>query len=272
MNTILELNGVSKIFEESNKFQVINNIELKVENGEFVSIIGPSGAGKSILLFLIAGFLKPTKGEILMNGKKINGIDTSRIMMFQNYILFPWKTVYENVMFSLTKSTLSKEVKKERVMKYLDLVGLTQFKDWYVHKLSGGMQQRTALARALILNPKILLMDEPFSALDSHQRAYLRKTLVEIWEKTKQTIIFVTHHIDEAIQLADTIHLVTNCPATIKKTYKIEWPRPRTNGEKTEMFLKLKKEIKNSLVEEFDKSHNDNSMKFSTKHFIDNIL
>mgnify|MGYP001564322350 CR=1 FL=1 len=272
MNSILELNGISKTFDEQDKFQVLNNIGFKVKEGEFVSIVGPSGAGKSILLFLIAGFLKPSTGTILMNGEKITGIDTSRIIMFQNYTLFPWKTVYGNILFALTKSKLSEDAKKERVMEYLNLVGLSQFKDWYVHKLSGGMQQRVALARALILNPKILLMDEPFSALDAHQREHLRGMLVEIWEKTKQTIIFVTHHVDEAIQLADTIHLVTKCPATIKKTYTIDWPRPRTNGEKTEMFLRLKKEIKESLSEEFNKSCDYNIAGSQIERFITNIL
>lgn len=272
MNPTLELNGISKTFDEPDKFQVLNNIGFKVKEGEFVSIVGPSGAGKSILLFLIAGFLKPTAGTILMNGKEIIGIDTSRIIMFQNYMLFPWKTVYGNVLFALTKSTLSKEAKEKLVMKYLNLVDLSQFKDWYVHKLSGGMQQRVALARALILNPKILLMDEPFSALDTHQRAHLRKILVEIWEKTKQTIVFVTHHVDEAIQLADTIHVVTRCPATIKKTFVVDWSRPRADGEKPEMFLRLKKEIKDSLSEEFNKICEYDSVEFPIEHFITNIL
>lgn len=254
MNTILELDKISKTFEDLGGFQVLKEIGFKVKKGEFVSVVGPSGAGKSILLFLIAGFLKPTTGKILMENKEVVGIDTSRVLMFQNYILFPWKTVYNNVLFALTKSGLSKEEKNKQVMEYLELVGLTQFRDWYVHKLSGGMQQRVALARSLILKPKILLMDEPFSALDTHQRAHLRKILVEIWEKTKQTIVFVTHHVDEAIQLADTIYVVTCRPASIKKIYNVDWPRPRTNGEKPEMFLRLKKEIKDSLREEFNKS------------------
>ncbi|MFA6397485.1 MAG: ABC transporter ATP-binding protein [Candidatus Paceibacterota bacterium] len=271
MNTILELKGVSKTFEEDS-FEVLKDLDFKVKDGEFVSIVGPSGAGKSILLFLIAGFLKQSKGTVLMNNKEIKGIDTSRIIMFQNYILFPWKTVYQNVLFALTKSKISKKEKEELVMKYLDLVGLTQFKDWYVHKLSGGMQQRVAIARSLILNPKILLMDEPFSALDTHQRAHLREVLIDVWEKTKQTIIFVTHHVDEAIQLADTIYLVTSRPATIKKIYNVDWPRPRSNGEKPPLFLKLKKEIKDSLMEEFEKSCKNNVVEPSLENFITNVL
>lgn len=272
MDIILELKGVSKIFREAEDFKVLNSIEFKVNEGEFVSIVGPSGAGKSILLFLIAGFLKQSDGTILMNGKEIMNIDTSRVVMFQNYMLFPWKTVYGNVLFALAKSPLPKEEKNKLVMKYLDLVGLSNFKDWYIHKLSGGMQQRVALARALILSPKILLMDEPFSALDTQQRAHLRKTLVEIWEKTKQTIIFVTHHVDEAIQLADTIHLVTSRPASIKKTYKVDWPRPRENGNRPASFLLLKQEIKNSLVDEFNKSSQRNEAETPVENFLSDNL
>ncbi len=204
------------------------------------------------MLYLIAGFLKPTSGEILIEGKPAGNPNTNRIMVFQDYVLFPWKTVYGNVLFGLNKSNLNDQQKKELVMKYLGLVGLTEFKDWYIHKLSGGMQQRVAIARALIANPKVLLMDEPFSALDPSYRRHLRYNLEDIWRKTEKTIVLVTHDINEALHLADKIYLMTASPATFKKVYKVNLSRPRSSSHKD--FIELNNRIKSDMNDEFEKS------------------
>jgi len=248
---MLDLIEINKSFGENDDFEVLRGITFSVKNGEFACILGPTGCGKTILLYLIAGFLKQTSGKILMENKPISEPDCNRMMIFQNYVLFPWKTVYENILFALDKVTMSKKEKHELVIEYLDLVGLVSFKDWHPYKLSGGMQQRVALARALVTNPKVLLMDEPFAALDSQYKRFLRKNLETIWQKTKKTIIFVTHSVNEAIYLADKIYLLSARPATIKKAYKVNIPRPRDSLNPD--FIELSKEIEDNLSEEFEK-------------------
>ncbi len=251
---MIALNKVSKTFGEKNKFEVLRDISLTVPQGKFICILGPSGAGKSILLELIAGFYPPTSGTITMHQQPITGPDTRRIMMFQNYMLFPWKTVYQNILFGLQTASLSKKEKDHKVWEQLALVGLKDFAHWYTHKLSGGMQQRVALARALISDPDVLLMDEPFAALDSQYRAYLRETLLRLWQKTKKTIIFVTHSVNEAITLADVIYLFSARPAQIKKTFIIDSPRPRPLDSKS--YSTLYQSIENILADEFQKTIN----------------
>ena len=265
---MLNLIHVSKSFDVGGvgKLKVLKDINLSVKKGEFVCVLGPSGCGKTILLYLIAGFLKPTSGKILIEGKPAGNPNTERVMVFQDYVLFPWKTVYGNILFGLNKVNLNNRQKKELAIKYLELVGLTEFKDWYVHKLSGGMQQRVAIARALAVNPKALLMDEPFSALDSSYKRHLRHSLEEIWKKTKKTIILVTHDINEAIHLADKIYLMTASPATFKKVYKINLPRPRSSSHK--YFIELNKKIKSDMNDEFKKSMKNQL----TERSLDNLL
>ena len=263
---MLDLIEVNKSFGENNDFEVLKDITFSIENGEFVCVLGPSGCGKTILLYLIAGFLKPTKGKILMENTPISKPDCNRMMIFQNYVLFPWKTVYENILFALDKSTMDKSEKDKLIMRYLDLVGLVSFKDWYPYKLSGGMQQRVALARALVTNPKVLLMDEPFAALDSQYRKFLRKNLEKIWRKTKKTIIFVTHSINESIYLADKIYLLSARPAIIKKAYKVNLPRPRDLLNRN--FIKLSKKIEKDLSEEFEKVIKNPLMEESLSHIL----
>lgn len=252
---MLELIKVNKSFEDGDRFKVLKNINLSAKKGGFVCVIGPSGCGKTILLYLIAGFLKPTSGRITLEGKPITGPSTDRAMVFQNYILFPWKTVFGNVLFGLENTRISNRQKEDLVKQCLKLVDLSKFKDWHVHKLSGGMQQRVALARALIMNPKILLMDEPFAALDAQYRRFLRKNLVEIWQKTKKTIIFVTHSINEAIYLADKIYLFSARPTKVNKVYQVNLPRPR--DERNREFLKLSHEIESYTSKEFEKTIKD---------------
>jgi NitT/TauT family transport system ATP-binding protein len=263
---MLDLTGVSKSFDEGEDFEVLRDLTISAKKGEFVCILGPTGCGKTILLYLIAGFLKPTKGKISMENKPVSGPDSDRMMLFQNYVLFPWKTVYENVLFALDESKMSKSEKNKLVIKYLNLMGLDSFRDWYPYKLSGGMQQRVALARALVTNPKVLLMDEPFAALDSQYRKFLRENLETIWQKTKKTIIFVTHSTNEAIYLGDKIYLLSARPAIVKKAYKVSLSRPRDSLSPS--FIRLSKEIERELSEEFEKVIKNPSMEESLSHIL----
>lgn len=253
---ILKLENVSKDFTLKNVHKVLENINITVNDGEFVCILGPSGCGKTVLLYLVAGFLNPTAGRIIFDGKAVDKPGIDRILIFQDYVLFPWMTVCRNIMFGLEKSGLPRREKEKLADKYLEMVGLTKFKDWRVHNLSGGMKQRVATARALISNPKILLMDEPFSALDSQNRKYMRKNLEKIWQKTQKTILFVTHSVNEAIDLADTIYLFSSLPAKIKKTYRINLPRPRDQHSRE--FVEISKSIEKEITEEFQKTFEQN--------------
>ncbi|MFA6353579.1 MAG: ABC transporter ATP-binding protein [Candidatus Paceibacterota bacterium] len=248
----LILNDVKKTFDVGKPFEVLKNITLDVNEGDFVSIVGPSGCGKSVLLYLIAGFIEKTSGQVLINNNSIVRPGTDRMMVFQDYVLLPWKSVYDNVLFSLEKSDLSDKEKKELTTKYIDLVGLTQFKNWHIHRLSGGMKQKVAIARALIVNSKILLMDEPFSALDPQQRKYLRKSLLEICEKTKKTVLFVTHSVSEALYLSNKIYVMSSCPAVIKNRYDINIPHPRHSSDP--QYVRFKEKIEEDLFQEFEKT------------------
>lgn len=260
---MLDLIKVNKSFDE---FKVLSDINISVEKGKFICILGPSGCGKTILLYLIAGFLKPTSGEILMENKPILKPDSNRMMVFQNYVLFPWKTIYENVLFALDNSTMNTTERREIVMRYLDIMGMVSFKDWYPYKLSGGMQQRVSLARALVTNPNLLLLDEPFSALDSQYRRFLRSNLEEIWQKTGKTIIFVTHSVNEAITLGDEIHLLSASPGTIRKVYQVNLARPRDSLNLE--FIKLSKEIEMEMRKEFENITKNSLKEESLAHIL----
>ena len=240
---ILELEKVSKTFD--NNFEVIKDISLKAKKGEFICFIGPSGCGKTVLLYTIAGFLPASSGKTFVNGVEVKSIGLDRIMVFQDHMLFPWKTVIGNILFGLSNSNLDKNKKLSLAENYLDLVDLLKFKDWPIHKLSGGMKQRVAFARALVTNPEILLMDEPFSALDSIARKNLRKSLIKIWQKTKKTILFVTHSVNEAVYLADTIYVMSSRPTTIKKSYLINLTHPRDMSDPA--FVKIVKKLEDDI-------------------------
>lgn len=254
---ILKIKNISKNFLQKGTHNVLEDINITVHDGEFVCILGPSGCGKTVLLYLIAGFLNSSAGQIIIDKKMVDKPGTDRILIFQDYVLFPWMTVYRNIMFGLGKSNLPQQEKNMLADKYIEMVGLTKFKDWYIHNLSGGMKQRVAIARALISNPKILLMDEPFAALDSQNRKYMRKNLEQIWQKTQKTIIFVTHSVNEAIDLADTIYLFSSLPAKIKKIYHIDLPRPRDHY--SPKFAKISKNIEKEITEEFQKNFEQSS-------------
>ena len=221
----IKINRLTKQFEvrdEKNPnvtktFTAIENMDFSINEGEFITIVGPSGCGKSTLLDLLGGLIKPTKGHILIDGQKIDGPGLDRGIVFQQYALFPWKTARGNIEFGLEAKGIPKSEWKEKADYYLELVGLKQFSERYPHELSGGMKQRVAIARSLAFNPDVLLMDEPFAALDAQTRETLQAELLTIWEKTKKTIIFITHGIDEAVYLGERIVVLSPNPGRVKK-------------------------------------------------------
>src|SRR3979411_1056061 len=204
---------------------VLENIDLEVFRGEFVCIVGPSGCGKSTLLNIVAGFFKPTSGEVLINGTQVSGPDPQRIFVFQENGVFPWLTVEQNIGFGLAQ--LSPQEKAPIIQRYVDMVGLTKFEKLYPRELSGGMRQRVEIARALAANPDIIYMDEPFGALDFLTRLKMRADLTRIWQEEKKTVLFVTHDIEEAVQLADRVLVMTKRPATIQEIVDVDLARPR---------------------------------------------
>lgn len=222
----LQLNSINKSFPETDK-ETLRDINLSVEKGEFICIVGPSGCGKSTLLNLVAGLDSPTSGSIILDGKKITGPGADRVVMFQEAALYPWLNVMQNVMFGLDAAGVSKENQKKTAEKYLKMVQLWHYRDYPVHQISGGMKQRTALARALALDSKLLLMDEPFSALDKQTINLLREELERIWEKTGKTIFYVTHSVEEAIYFADRVVVMSENPGRIRSIIPIDLPRPR---------------------------------------------
>jgi NitT/TauT family transport system ATP-binding protein len=205
----------------------LDNISLAVMPGEFLCIVGPSGCGKSTLLHLIAGLQPQTSGEVFVDGAPVNGPGTDRILIFQELGLFPWLTVGGNVEFGMKMKNIGKAEREEKVQYYLRLVHLSKFKNSYIHQLSGGMRQRVALARALAAEPDVLLMDEPFAALDAQTRDLLHDELERIWAETGRTIIFVTHNVREAVRLGDRVALLTFRPGQVKQEFSVDLPRPR---------------------------------------------
>lgn len=253
----LTLNSIHKTFPNTTK-ETLQDISLDIKKGEFICIVGPSGCGKSTLLNLVAGLDTPTSGSITLDGKKVTSPGADRAVMFQEAALFPWLNVMENVMFGLDALGHSKENQKKIAEKYLKLVQLWHYKDYPIHQISGGMKQRTALARALALDSKLLLMDEPFSALDKQTINILRAELEEIWEKNHKTILYITHSVEEAVYFADRVVVMAENPGRIKEIIPIHLPRPR-NIEDAE-FLSLRKKIldkvqlsaRKSVADEFD--------------------
>jgi NitT/TauT family transport system ATP-binding protein len=204
---------------------VLEEIELEVFRGEFVCIVGPSGCGKSTLLNVVAGFLQPTGGNVLINGTPVSGPDPQRIFVFQENGVFPWLTVEQNIGFGLDRLSLAERA--PIVQRYVDMVGLTKFEKLYPRELSGGMRQRVEIARALAANPDIIYMDEPFGALDFLTRLKMRADLTRIWQEERKTILFVTHDIEESVQLADRVIVLSPRPGRIQKDLSVDLPRPR---------------------------------------------
>jgi NitT/TauT family transport system ATP-binding protein len=253
------LSAVSLSYQanDGSRLLALDDINLKVNPGEFLCIVGPSGCGKSTLLHLIAALHSPTSGNVLVNEKPVADPDTDRILIFQDLGLFPWLTVAQNVEFGMKMKGVSKAERQEKIQHYLRLVHLSQFKDSYTHQLSGGMRQRVALARALASEPDVLLMDEPFAALDAQTRDILHDELERIWAETGRTIIFVTHNVREAVRLGDRVALLTFRPGRVKREYVIDLPRPRhledVDVARTarEVLDDLREEINKSLEEQY---------------------
>jgi len=231
------IKNINKVFSikrnNSNKkeFIAIKDVNLNIKAGEFLTIVGPSGCGKSTLLDIIAGLSKPSSGEIYIDNKIITGPALDRGIVLQGYALFPWRTVRHNVEFGLEIKGVKKKERREISDRFIKLVGLEGFEDRYPYELSGGMRQRVAIARALAYDPEVLLMDEPFAAIDAQTRETMQDELLRIWEETNKTIIFVTHSIEEAVGLADRVAIMSANPGYIKEIVDVDLPRPRRIGD-----------------------------------------
>jgi NitT/TauT family transport system ATP-binding protein len=255
----VSLKNISLSYATNAKGQLIalQNINLQVRPGEFLCIVGPSGCGKSTLLHLIAGLHRQTSGEVLVDNAAVQAPGTDRILIFQELGLFPWLTVRQNVEFGMRMKRVSKAERLSKVREYLRLVHLQEFEDSYTHQLSGGMRQRVALARALATEPDVLLMDEPFAALDAQTRDLLHDELERIWAETGRTIIFVTHNVREAVRLGDRVVLLTFRPGRVKREYNVDLPRPRhledvhVAGAARKILEDLREEINKSLEAEY---------------------
>jgi NitT/TauT family transport system ATP-binding protein len=251
--TKLEAKNIVKYFShDSHKLKALGGINLKVNAGDFVCLVGPSGCGKSTFLRIIAGLEKPDEGQIMFDGRPVTETGPERIMVFQEGALFPWLKVQDNVEFGLKMAGIPKEERAKISNRYLDMMQLTKFADSYTYQLSTGMKQRVAIARALVMDPDVLLMDEPFSALDPQTRDLLLVEMQLIWEKTKKTILFVTHNVSEATVLGTKVVVFSNRPSVIKKEFKNDFPRPRVTED--ESLLKFQQEILAELRPEVKKS------------------
>lgn len=247
----LQISDITKVYTQQNVDNtVLSSINVDIQEGEFVSILGPSGCGKSTLLSMVAGLLKPTEGEIRLKGSAITKPGKDRGMVFQQAALFPWMTVEENVLFAI-RDMKNKEEREARALRYLKMVQLGSNLKQYPHELSGGMQQRVSIARALAMDPTVLLMDEPFGALDEQTRLRLQQELESIWLKTKKTVLFVTHSINESIKLSDRILVMGTRPGTIIADIKVDAVRPRLRTD--EKVAQLEAQISAMLEKEIDK-------------------
>ncbi|MGD1989963.1 MAG: ABC transporter ATP-binding protein [Chromatiales bacterium] len=242
---ILEVKGLDKEFETpKGRVTALRDINFKTHKREFVCVIGPSGCGKSTLIRILAGLETPSSGQMLLDGKEVHGPGPDRGMVFQGYTLFPWLTVRKNVMFGLQMSGHTREVSEQEALQWIDLVGLSKFADSYPHQLSGGMKQRVAIARALANQPRILLMDEPFGALDAQTRAKMQSYLMEIWKNIDITVLFITHDLDEAIYLADRILVLKAHPGEVQELIQVPVPQPRSSDQLlSPEFLATKKRL-----------------------------
>lgn len=254
---MLKTIGLSKTFKNAAD-PALSDINIEIKDGEFICVIGPSGCGKSTLLNLIAGLENPSSGRIMLDEVQIKGPGADRVVMFQEPALYPWLNVIENVKFGMKLAGISKQEQEIRAEKYLKMVHLWDFRKYAVHELSGGMKQRTALARALTMDSKIMLMDEPFSALDKQTINKLRTELETIWEQTGRTIIYITHSVEEALYFADRIIILSGRPGVVKSIVPINLPRPRQLD--SEEFVDIRKHLLDGLkieVEEIEKEEYD---------------
>ncbi|MGE5674627.1 MAG: ABC transporter ATP-binding protein [Mycobacterium leprae] len=253
----VQLRGVCKAFRtRRGKLHVLENIDLQVKRGEFMCLLGPSGCGKSTLLGIIAGLLKPDGGEVLMEGEPVTGPGPERVMLFPDGALYPWLTVQGNVEFGLRLQSIDPAAVRERALAALELVRLGKFAQASVHELSPSMRQRAAIARAIAMQPKVLLMDEPFGALDAQSRNVMQEEMQRIWAETGRTVLFVTHNVAEAVRLGDRVAVLSFLPATIKREVTIKHPRPRLMDDphlleiRTFLVRDLKADVRAAVQEE----------------------
>ena len=248
----LETKGIVKYFKhESHNLMALGGVDLKVEDGDFVCLVGPSGCGKSTFLRIIAGLESPDEGQVVFDGKPVTTTGPERIMVFQEGALFPWLRVQDNVEFGLKMAGIPKDERAQISKRYLDMMQLTKFADSFTYQLSTGMKQRVAIARALVMDPDVLLMDEPFAALDAQTRDLLLVEMQLIWEKTKKTILFVTHNVAEAAVLGTKVVVFSNRPSKIKKQISVDFKRPRLAED--ENLLSLQHDILSELRPEVKK-------------------
>lgn len=246
------VHDISKIFPGVDHGDVsvtaLQNVNFSVADNEFCSLLGHSGCGKTTLLTMIAGFETPTTGKLLVDDRPVGKPSWERSVIFQDYALFPWLTVEGNIGFGLEMKKIPKAERERIVAEYIDLVGLGGFERRYPHQLSGGMKQRVSIARALAVNPRVLLMDEPFAALDAQNRGLMQREMVRIWEKARKTVVLVTHSIEEAITLSDRIVVMTRRPGTVKANIVVDLPRPRDEDDPG--FLALRRRIRELIHDE----------------------
>lgn len=251
--TKLEAKNIVKYFKhDTHNLKALGGVNLQIEDGEFVCLVGPSGCGKSTFLRIVAGLETPDEGEILFDGKPVTTTGPERIIVFQEGALFPWLKVQDNVEFGLKMAGIPKEERAQISKRYLDMMQLTKFADSYTYQLSTGMKQRVAIARALVMDPDVLLMDEPFAALDAQTRDLLLVEMQLIWEKTKKTILFVTHNVTEATVLGTKVAIFSNRPSVIKKIINVDYKRPRLVEDQN--LFPLQQEILSELRPEVKKS------------------
>lgn len=247
----LTVKGVSKTYGERDapdSVVALRDVSFEVPNNQFCSILGHSGCGKTTLLNIAAGFEVPTSGSVMVDGEPIRAPGWQNTMIFQDYALFPWMSVYQNIVFGLEMKGMPGHKRSGATRHYIELVGLGGFEDKYPHQLSGGMRQRVAIARALAVQPNLLLMDEPFAALDAQNRSFMQDELVRIWQREPKTVMLVTHSIDEAIKLSDCIAVMTRRPGRVKEFIIVDMPRPRDEDDSS--YLKLKRRLRDLIHDE----------------------
>lgn len=248
----ISIDHIRQVFKRNRSpLVVLEDFTLDVAANEFVTIVGTSGCGKSTLLNIIGGLLESTEGQVRIDGKAIRGPGRDRGFVFQSYSLFEWLTVEKNIHFALKKSNLSAAEKKETVQHYIDIVGLKGFEKAYPKQLSGGMCQRVAIARALVYKPEVLLMDEPFGALDAQTRGMMQELLLKVWEKHRTTVVFITHDVEEAIFLSDRVIIMSSLPGRLKAQIQVPIARPRSYEVMTEArFIEIKRQVIEAIREE----------------------
>ncbi|MGI5946839.1 MAG: ABC transporter ATP-binding protein [Lachnospiraceae bacterium] len=249
----VQIRGVKKVYKtRKSDIVALNGFDLDIHENEFICVVGPSGCGKSTILNILSGLEQATEGSILVDGKPVDGPSPERGVVFQQYALFPWLTVRKNVEFGLKLKGLAKEEIQQISNHYIEMVGLSEFKDAYPKELSGGMKQRVAIARAYAMQPKLLLMDEPFGALDAQTRTQLQSELLKTWEEERKTCFFITHDVDEAVILAQRVIVMSARPGRIKAIINIDIPYPRTQETKMEpRYIALKNQIWSQVYNEY---------------------